>query len=275
LVTRRLLTLLFVVALAQASDMTSAAQSPEDELTLPSDLSVAEWGRVIEVIDGDTLVLATGKQVRLVGIQAPKLPLGRRGFTAWPLAPEAKVALEVLTLGREVGLAEGDGATRDRHDRRLAHLVTREGLWIQGRLLEMGLARVYSFSDNRAGVAQMLSIERAARASGRGIWSHPFYGLRKANDHDALWPLIDSFQIIAGRVAAVHEAKSATYINFGEDWRSDFSLRIASADRRAFRDAGIDLTALAGKLVRVRGWLSAYNGPSLKVDHPEQLEILD
>ena len=39
-----------------------------------------------EIIDGDTLVLQSGVQVRLVGIQAPKLPLGRRGFTAWPLA---------------------------------------------------------------------------------------------------------------------------------------------------------------------------------------------
>lgn len=255
--------------------MIAAAQTPGGKLTLPSAFVATHWERVIEVIDGDTLVLASGQQVRLVGIQAPKLPLGRRNFTAWPLAPEAKVALEVLTLGREIGLADGGGATSDRHGRKLAHLVTREGLWIQGRLLELGLARVYSFSDNRAAVTQMLAIEQTARASGRGIWDHPFYGMRAAENPDALWPLVDSFQIIEGRVQAVHEAKSATYINFGEDWRSDFSLRIASADRSLFRDAGTELAGLTGKRVRVRGWLGAYNGPSLKVDHPEQLEILD
>ena len=45
---------------------------------------------VESVVDGDTLVLADGRQVRLVGIQAPKLPLGRDGFQPWPLADEAK-----------------------------------------------------------------------------------------------------------------------------------------------------------------------------------------
>ena len=40
---------------------------------------------VVAVVDGDTVVLDDGRQVRLVGIQAPKLPLGRRNFRKWPL----------------------------------------------------------------------------------------------------------------------------------------------------------------------------------------------
>jgi endonuclease YncB( thermonuclease family) len=51
---------------------------------------------VVEVIDGDTVVLDDGKEVRLVGIQAPKLPLNRPNFKEWPLAPEAKDELEKL-----------------------------------------------------------------------------------------------------------------------------------------------------------------------------------
>ncbi len=35
---------------------------------------------VLEVVDGDTLVLGDRTEVRLAGIQAPKLPLGRPGF---------------------------------------------------------------------------------------------------------------------------------------------------------------------------------------------------
>ena len=57
-------------------------------------------GAVQSIVDGDTLVLRSGVQVRLVGIQAPKLPLGRRGFRAWPLATEAKTALARLTSGK-------------------------------------------------------------------------------------------------------------------------------------------------------------------------------
>src|SRR3546814_3272939 len=43
-----------------------------------------------------------------------------------------------------------------------------------------GLARVYSFADNRGAVAEMLSLEREARAAGRGIWRDPFYAMRSA-----------------------------------------------------------------------------------------------
>ena len=46
-------------------------------------------GKVVEVIDGDTVALDGGAQVRLVGLQAPKLPLGRPGFKTWPLAEAA------------------------------------------------------------------------------------------------------------------------------------------------------------------------------------------
>jgi len=66
--------------------------------SLPAD----SRARVIAVIDGDTVKLDNGREVRLVGIQAPKLPLGRRGFTAWPLADEAKAKLEALTAERLV-----------------------------------------------------------------------------------------------------------------------------------------------------------------------------
>ncbi len=69
------------------------------------DLVPEEWARVVEIVDGDTLVLADRRQVRLVGIQAPKLPLGRAGFKAWPLAREAKAALAALALDRDLGLA--------------------------------------------------------------------------------------------------------------------------------------------------------------------------
>ena len=92
-------------------------------------------GVVREIVDGDTLFLDDGRQVRLVGIQAPKLPLGRRGFKAWPLAGESKKALAGIALGKPVALSFG-GAHRDRHGRLLAHLYLKDGLWIQGEMIE-------------------------------------------------------------------------------------------------------------------------------------------
>ena len=102
------------------------------------------------VVDGDTVVLDDGREVRLVGTQAPKLPLGRTNFPTWPLAEEAKRALEELVLGQEVALGYG-GREMDRHGRVLAHLfLSDDETWIQGAMLASGMARVYTFPDNRS-----------------------------------------------------------------------------------------------------------------------------
>src|SRR5690606_6376786 len=101
---------------------------------------------------------------RLVGIQAPKLALGRDGFSDWPLAAEAAARLRELTLGRRVKLEFLGETVRDRHGRYLAHLWDLEtGAWIQGVLLEEGWARVYSFPDQRHRIGAMLAKEKAAR----------------------------------------------------------------------------------------------------------------
>ena len=85
----------------------AAAQIPD---TFLESLEAGQTALVIEVVDGDTVVLSNGRQVRLVGIQAPKLPLGRPGFEKWPMADEAKQALSELVLGKNVTLAFGGAA---------------------------------------------------------------------------------------------------------------------------------------------------------------------
>jgi len=223
------------------------------------------------VADGDTLTLDDGVIVRLVGIQAPKLPLGRPGFKAWPLADEAKSALEALGLGRRVTLYYG-GRRTDRYGRALAHLYRDDGLWIQGAMLEQGMARVYSFSDNRAAVAAMLEREAAARAGGLGIWRNSFYAVRRA-DGGAI--PIERFELVEGRVLDVATVRDRTYVNFGADWRDDFTLSLAPRVRRLFEREGFDLESLEGRTVRARGWIKTRNGPMIEITHPEQIEVLD
>lgn len=236
-------------------------------------LVAAGEGRVASVVDGDTLVLEGGEAVRLVGIQAPKLPLGRAGVAPWPLADEARAALARLALGRRVRLLVG-GRERDRYGRRLAQLYRADdGLWLQGEMLSRGLARVYSFADNRALVGEMLALERAARARGRGLWANPFYFVRDAARPQTI-PL-GRFELVRGRVVAAARVKRWIYLNFGADWQRDFTARLRLRDRALFRTAGRDPLALAGHRVRVRGWTERYNGPMITLSHPEQIEILD
>ena len=237
--------------------------------SLPADSSA----RVVAVIDGDTVKLETGREVRLVGIQAPKLPLGRRGFSEWPLANEAKARLEALTNGKTVALHYG-GAREDRHGRLLAHLTAADNpsaeTWAQGEMLKAGLARVYSFPDNRALVVEMLALEREARAARRGIWREPYYRIRKPEEtvRD-----IETFQLVEGRVLQAAALKDRVYLNFGPDYHSDFTIAIARRDLKLFGRA-FDVKALEGKSIRVRGWLKPVNGPMIEATHPEQIEVL-
>ncbi len=234
-------------------------------------LAGSEIARITEIVDGDTVVLADGRQVRLVGIQAPKLPLGRTGFEAWPLAKEAKAALSTLSLGREVRLAYG-GRRGDRHGRALAHLIDESSRgWVQGALLEEGMARVYSFQDNRALVPEMLVREAAARANRRGIWADPFYAVRTPEEADRY---LGRFELIQGRVRDVAIVRGRVYLNFGADWRSDFTASLASKVRRLFESEQIDPLSYRGRIVRVRGWLKSRNGPMVDITHPEQIEVI-
>lgn len=276
---------LFLTALLLAATPVGLTAAP-----LPAGLESGGSAVVAEVIDGDTVVLDDGRQVRLVGIQAPKLPLGRAGFVAWPLAGEAKAALEALALGRVVALGYG-GRRLDRHGRQLAHLATEpepkaggslaagasgaasdaQAHWLQGEMLRRGLARTYSFADNRALVAEMLRLESEARRTARGIWSKPFYAVRPASPRR---DDVGSFQLVVGPVLDAATVRGRVYLNFGDDWKTDFTVTLDPKTRRMFEAEGLDPLSYRGQTVRVRGWIKSFNGPMIEATHPEQIEVL-
>jgi endonuclease YncB( thermonuclease family) len=239
------------------------------------DLEVGGSAVVKEIVDGDTVVLepaVDGRSVvRLVGIQAPKLPLDRPNFQAWPLADEAKSALERLVLDKRVTLGFG-GQPADRHGRHLAHLQTDEGIWMQGAMLRQGMARVYTFPDNRARAREMLAIEAEARTARRGIWGNLYYAIRTP---ETVGRDIGTFQIVEGQVLEATKNKGRIYLNFGPDWRTDFTASLSADAARLFQKQGLDPLALKGKRVQVRGWVTKANGPAIELTHPEQMQLLD
>ena len=254
-----------------AGAITIACVAGTHAAELPDGLVADGGARVVEIVDGDTVVLDDGSEVRLVGLQAPKLALGRPDFEDWPLADEARAALEDLLLGEAVTLAYG-GRRLDRHGRHLAHLFLADGTWVQAAVLSDGMARVYSFPDNRAAVPELLDLEIAARAAGRGIWAEPWYAVRAI---DGLESEIDSFQLVEGRVLDAAHVRERVYLNFGADWKTDFTLVLNEDALRLFEAAGLDPEDFEGRRVRVRGWIESFNGPTIEITHPEQIEVIE
>ena len=252
-----------MTVLAVAVNPGAAAAADGDAL----DPGATATAVVAAVVDGDTLQLADGGVLRLAAIVAPK---GRE-----PLAAAAGVAL-ADAVGRPLLLEFGPRRT-DRHGRQLAQVWLAaaggtKGAWLQEMLLTQGLARVASTEDTRARVPELLRIEAQARAAGRGLWAHPAYRIRTPADAgDAL----DSFQIVEGRVLAAALVRSGGYLNFGADYKTDFTLSFSREALQRLQESGIVFKSLQGVRLRARGWLRYFNGPLIDVTHPEQIEVLE
>ncbi|MEQ8325753.1 MAG: thermonuclease family protein [Parvibaculum sp.] len=262
--------------------------SPATGRAAECDLETGEEGLQVEdVIDGDTLLLDDGREVRLTGIQAPKLPLGRAGFEPWPKAEEARQALAAFLASKTITLKYG-GARIDRHGRILAHVFAGQGqeaLWLQREMLRAGLARVYTFPDNRACASELLEAERSARRAGLEIWQDPFYDIRDASNEALLGERVGRFELVEGEISSAALVRGRIYLNFGDDYREDFTVTVNDKNARLFLEhepwsslLSTDdeaASVLSGQRIRVRGWVDRYNGPEISATHPEEIELLE
>jgi endonuclease YncB( thermonuclease family) len=215
------------------------------------------------IAEDGTLALADGRSVKLAGIDLPQ--------------PDASKFAGVA--GRSVTLHYG--ATRiDRYGRVLALVAFEKGSSLQELLIAEGAARVVPSADMRLCMDEWLIAEARARAARLGLWRDPAYAVRRADDLDGLDPLDGSYQLVEGVVRSVAKIRGRIYFNFGEDWRTDFTVTVAPADARLFKTGAWKALignppAIVGASVRVRGVLSRYNGPGMTVAVPEQIELPD
>lgn len=225
-------------------------------------------GRVLEVISGDSFILEDGRRIRLTGMDAPRPAIG--DAVAQPLWRTAKQHLQNLITGKKLKFIS---ATTDRFGRLRAHvLVGDEQTWLQGEMLGLGMGRVRIWSDEDIKIEQMLTIENQARDKKTGIWDREFYAVRNPN---TVGSARGSFQIVEGEIVDAASTRKMNYLNFGTDWRSDFTAQANKKTNRKFAKAGINLSGLSGARVRVRGLIKSSNGPTLWLNHVSQLQILD
>jgi endonuclease YncB( thermonuclease family) len=229
-----------------------------------ADCGKADLGssRVTAVRDGRTLLLSDGPELRLAAIEA---------------APGAAALLETLAQGKTVhllGASTGPAAT-DRYGRMPA-FVTPEGASqsLQEALLAAGAARVSGRIEDSACAQHLLTLERQARDSRMGLWADPNFAPLRAELGPALAAQWGKFVLVEGRVVSVREVGGTIYVNFGRRWTRDLTLTIPRRLRGEFTAAGLEPKALAGRRVRVRGWLERRGGPIVEATAPEQIEVL-
>ena len=243
--------------------LVATACSPASQLP---DMQPGETGRVVRIIDGDALALNTGQSVRLIGIEAPALR--PRGRDPDPYAVEAARALEDLALGREVQL-HYPGLTRDRYDRALAHVVTRDGagprLWLNIELVRRGAARVRLYPDTAAQGEVLLAAEATARLDRVGLWAKTAYRVPTADEVDAS---TRGFMLVQGRLDHLESPEG----RYRETLACQWALSGAALALQVRRDAASVCDLPVGSDVRLRGWVS---NQSLDVTHPLHVELLN
>ncbi|MGE5674163.1 MAG: thermonuclease family protein [Mycobacterium leprae] len=127
---------------------------------------------VSRVVDGDTVHLADGTTVRLIGMNTPESVDPRRPVQAY--GKEASAYTKQLLEGKEI-LLEPGRTPKDQYGRLLGWLWLPDGRFVNALLVRDGYAQVYTFSDNPDNAQLLLSCQREARAASRGLWALDAY----------------------------------------------------------------------------------------------------
>lgn len=255
------------VALGVSLGVARAATIPDcaGEIELPN----ANIARVERT--NDVLVLRDGRAVHLEGIRFP-----HAGQDHGPavVADQAFDAINGLAKARDLTVASVP-PKQDRYDRVRGQVFSDANPsepWLQIALLRMGMVRVDIAPDRTECAAQLYAAEGEARAAARGLWSQPAYAVRAP---EALAPAdTGTFQIVQGAVLSAEVKDGRAYLDFGADWKTDFTVTISPEDMANFRADGVDPRDYAGKTLRVRGIVQQFNGPEIEIANPKQVEVL-
>ena len=235
---------------------------------------------VTRIEDARTLVADDGTRLHLASI----LPASRADIAAetkqWPPADTARAALRRLVHNKSIVFVS-ERAALDRYGRRVGNALVRDAgdmlreRWVQARLVEMGHARVALSPETSSNCASLLlNLEAMASEARRGLWHNPAYRLRNAHEPRRLLRDRSTFQIVTGRVARVDARRGAVYLNFGSDWRRDFTVHLSWRQMRTWGINSAAVQKFTGRNIRIRGWIERRHGPLIRVWRPEQIELL-
>jgi endonuclease YncB( thermonuclease family) len=216
------------------------------------------------VADGDTFFTASGEEVDLDGVLAQGS--GGEKISA-SQARDAQSGLSNLLKQGAISLAFA-GQEKDRYGRLKAQVFAGTE-WVQGALTRAGLMRAAA-GENCA--KELAAAEAEARTAHRGHWGDGNFAVLTL---DELLGKTGTFQIVEAPVQSVATKRSRAYLNFGDDWKTDFTVTVSPDDMKRFRAAHVNLRKLKGHRVRVRGWLQSYYGPEMEIAWPSAIEDLE
>ncbi|MDD3295992.1 MAG: thermonuclease family protein [Candidatus Omnitrophica bacterium] len=227
--------------------------------------------RVTEVIDGDTVRLSDGKLLRYIGIDTPEVRIKQKKefiYSPQPFALEAKELNKRLVQGKRVRV-ELDVEKTDRYGRLLGYCFVGD-VFINSELLKEGFAVLYTYPPNIKYTDELIASQKEARRQKKGLWgSYEVIESGRASGH------INQIRTVRGKVLNTFASKKCLLLNFGQDYRTDFTVVIFKNSLASFNSKGINpLEFYRGKTIEVSGRIRSYNGPEIIVNSPQEITVV-
>ncbi len=234
-------------------------------------------GRVNVVISGDQIELADNSKIKLDLILAPKLWQTESPYRSWPYAREAKVYLEGL-INDKITNFYCDKKIRNFLSIQKSHLILQNNIWIQHEMIKSGHAILYPNSSSHYtgsdGYKTLQKLEQIARIENKGLWALKSYQTIPADDIDTLSKRTGQFLFVQGKVLRAEAVGKVIYLNFGKNWRKDFTVEITSKIKEQLQKINIAPLTLHNKTIEVRGWIDYKAGPRLELLSSSHLNII-
>jgi micrococcal nuclease len=167
----RLLLALLLVA-AGAAGATAVGVLGGEQRPASGEAGPESAGRVVKVVDGDTIhvqVGATREKVRYIGVDTPETKHPSKGVQCY--GEQAADFNGRLVAGEQVRLVR-DVEPRDRYGRLLAYVYrVRDGLFVNAELARLGYAVPLAIAPDVRFADRFEDLARQARERDRGLWA--------------------------------------------------------------------------------------------------------
>ena len=135
---------------------------------------------VKRVVDGDTLVLASGERVRLIGIDTPEIHESDKLYRDSKRSQQSVAGIKEmgrysyqftkdLVEGKTVSL-EFDVERQDKYERLLAYVYLKDGTFVNAEIIKQGYASLMTYPPNVKYADLFLKLYQEARENKRGLW---------------------------------------------------------------------------------------------------------
>jgi len=221
---------------------------------------------VVAVIDGDTIHISGGQQVRYLGIDTPEI--------GQPFYEEAKDKNRELVLGKTIRLEVCKEKPKDNYGRLLAY-VYKEKTLINAELLKKGIARILIIPPCSLDKAEKFRLfQKEAMKNKIGLWGKRERAKDFIYASDAT-KFIGENKAVYGKVISAHKGKKVVFLNLGNDTTVSLKIVIFKQDLQNFDDFQINpANYYLDKQIVVYGKIKMYKGfPEIIIGSPSQIEV--